>query len=363
MDKLTEKVSTPIKPDILLITDNLSPQETDIIIQANVADARRVRVIIDHDTPSGTVAVAEKQKKLQNFAKNWNISYTYGQGISYQLLGEQEDIKDCIIAGCGNHVSTVGAYGALGITVSAKEMASLLNGGTLNNLHPTCHRLSITGNFTAFTSIKDLALELIKSRKYEGTIMTIFAPKLTNSEKITLCNLLANGSVTACITQEEPVDSDTVSLDTLKPLAVEPGDFSHIVPAKNMDGLRVNQVFIGGCCGGTLEVLHKAAQLLDHRQVSRYVRVMIAPASHEIYLKAIDEGLIDIFMDAHVLVMNSGCSACWAQSQGRCDQNEVFVTTGSINKAHWAGAHHNGIYITSVTNAVYAALTGFLNEY
>ena len=93
-----------------------------------------------------------------------------------------------------------------------------------------------------------------------------------------------------------------------------------------------------------------------------YVRVMVAPATSAVYVQALEEGLMDVFLDAGALVMNQGCSACWAQSQGRCDQAEVFVSTGSINCAGWAGKAHNGIYLTSVRRAAQAALSGSLYE-
>ena len=185
--------------------------------------------------------------------------------------------------------------------------------------------------------------------------------ELTAAQAMDLCGLLgAAGAVTAlCVREDFPAD-ETVDLTALQPMAAPPGDAARVVPAGETDGLRVNQVFIGGCGGGSLEALRETADLWRGRTVCPYVRVMVAPATSSVYVQALEEGLLDVFLDAGALVMNQCCSACWAQSQGRCDQAEVFVSTGSINCAGWAGRAHSGICLTTVRRAAQAALSGSL---
>ena len=114
--------------------------------------------------------------------------------------------------------------------------------------------------------------------------------------------------------------------------------------------------------GGSIETMRQVAKALDGKQVSRYVRVLVAPATSKVYEQMLDEGLVDPIMRSGALVMNQSCSACWAQSQGLCDDNEIFVTTGSINCANWVGRNNNGVYISSPELALKAALTGVLYE-
>ena len=224
-------------------------------------------------------------------------------------------------------------------------------------------RLAVTGTLSPYLSVRDLAWTLIRSGLCAGKAVAIHAPQLTPAQAMDLCGLLgAAGAVTAfCAEADAPAD-ETVDLSELRPMAVLPGDAGQTVPASGTDGLRVNQVFIGGCGGGSLEALRETAALWRGRTVCPYVRVMVAPATSAVYVQALEEGLMDVFLDAGALVMNQGCSACWAQSQGRCDQAEVFVSTGSINCAGWAGKAHNGIYLTSVRRAAQAALSGSLYE-
>lgn len=349
--------------DCCLLTDGIADADLTRLEHADVRVPARVRIYIDHDTPSGSVAVAAKQKRLRTFSQKWQLAYEYGSGIAYHRLMEGPLLAGDVVAACGRHVATVGASGALGIPVVGETMAGLLAGDTLDLSRFTVRRLALHGTFDVFTSAKDLALSLLVQYDWHGVIAVLYGPQLTWAERVVVCNLMAAEAASVVFLTDIPAQLDErVDLGALRPMAVLPGDFTRIVPATAIDGIRVNQVFIGGCAGGTIDGLRQAAQWFKGRKVSPYVRVLVAPVTAAVYVQALDEGLIDVFLDAGVLIMNQGCSACWAQSQGRCDSNEVFVTTGCINAVHWAGAANNGIYIESVASAAKAALTGFLYE-
>ncbi|MCH4178737.1 MAG: aconitase family protein [Megasphaera sp.] len=365
MDVLARKLKdlTKVKADWCLLTDSISEMDLDILVQAKVKNPSAVLVTVDHDTPSGTVAVAHKQKRIRDFAKKWQMPYRYGAGIGYYIAMEEFIHAGDIVVCNGTHAATVGAVGALGIRSDAAGLKKILEGELVHLTATEIVPVNVTGKFDDIVSAKDFSLMLIHEKKYAGKIMALYAPDFTFADKVTICNLLPSGGIrSAYFTMEKQADGFSYRTEDVQPLAVLPDGFSKIASSSCIDGIRVNQVFIGGCAGGSIEVLRKAAQLLKNKKVSKYVRVIIAPASAKIYAQAIDEGLIEVFMAAQVLVMNQGCSACWAQSQGRCDTNEVFVTTGSINTKYWCGAQNNGIYITSPASAVKAALTGFYYE-
>lgn len=347
--------------DRALITDNLSDAEVDLLITAIPTCPEKVMVVIDHDTPAGTVAVAAKQRKLRDFAEAHGLSFHYGQGIGYHLAMEALSPGEIVICS-GRHASTVGAAGAVGLSLGAEDLKAALECGTVT-LETPLYKLQLEHALPRHTSATDLALHLIKTGGFDGRLLAIHGPQLSCDQRVTLCNLLANAHVKAAFFTDSMAGADMIcDLSVIYPLAVLPGGFDEILPAARIDGLRVNQVFIGGCAGGTLESLRKAAAIWQGKQVSRYVRVMVSPATAVIYAQAIDEGIIDALMASGALIMNQGCGACWAQSQGRCDEQEVFLTTGSINCANWAGKQHNRIYITSVEHAARAALTGSLYE-
>ena len=332
--------------DRLLVTDGLSPEAVEQITAVSPAAPDRVWVVIDHDTPAGSVAVAEKQKALLDWARQTGAVFRSGRGIGYALLLESGLREGEIVLSGGAHAAAVGAAGAVGLSLPPAELAGALESGQISLSPAPPLRLAVT---------------LIRSGQCSGTAVGIRAPQLTAAQAMDLCGLLgAAGAVTAlCVREDFPAD-ETVDLTALQPMAAPPGDAARVVPAGETDGLRVNQVFIGGCGGGSLEALRETADLWRGRTVCPYVRVMVAPATSSVYVQALEEGLLDVFLDAGALVMNQGCSACWAQSQGRCDQAEVFVSTGSINCAGWAGRAHSGICLTTVRRAAQAALTGSL---
>ena len=307
------------------------------------------------------VAVAEKQKALLDWARQTGAVFRSGRGIGYALLLESGLREGEIVLSGGAHAAAVGAAGAVGLSLPPAELAGALESGQISLSPAPPLRLAVTGPLSPYLSVRDLAWTLIRSGQCSGKAVVIRAPQLTAAQAMDLCGLLgAAGAVTAlCVREDFPAD-ETVDLTALQPMAAPPGDAARVVPAGETDGLRVNQVFIGGCGGGSLEALRETADLWRGRTVCPYVRVMVAPATSSVYVQALEEGLLDVFLDAGALVMNQGCSACWAQSQGRCDQAEVFVSTGSINCAGWAGRAHSGICLTTVRRAAQAALSGSL---
>ena len=344
-----------------LITDSLPEADMDILLGAAALHPERILAAVDHDAPAGNVQTAAKQRKLLEYARDRGIAFRYGQGIGYYLLMEDLAPGDIVICG-GRRAATVGAVGAIGISLDAPGLKAALESGFVTMDAPVC-RVRLTGTLNRHTSIPDLALQKISENRCTGALVAIHGPQLSLSQRITLCNLLGGAGVKSAFFVDELPDADVLyHLGEVRNLAVLPGGFEEIVPSARVDGLRVNQVFIGGCSGGSLDALRMTAGIWRGRQVCKYVRVMIAPATAGIFAQAMDEGIIDVLMDSGALIMNQGCSACWAQSVGRCDESEVFVTTGSINCANWAGKRHNGIYITSVERAAKAALTGTLYE-
>lgn len=349
--------------DRLLLTDGLPPEAVDRLTALTPAAPERVWVVLDHDAPAGTVAVAEKQKKLQDFARRTGARFFSGRGIGYALLLEDGLREGEIVLSGGSHAAGVGAAGAAGLCLDSASLAESLVSGQVSLPAQAPLRAALTGALSPYLSVRDLALSLIAGGRCAGRAVVLSGGALTAAERMDLCGLLgAAGAVTALFTEGDGPADMTVDLSALPSLAVLPGDLRSIVPAARTDGLRVNQVFIGGCGGGSLEALRQAADIWRGRKLCPGVRVMVAPATSAVYVQALDEGLMDVFLDAGALILNQGCSACWAQSQGRCDRAEVFATTGSINCAGWAGRDHNGICLTSVRKAAWAAVSGSLYE-
>ncbi len=349
-----------------LITDSLSIDEAIKISKCKPKYADKLIIAIDHDTPSGTVEAAAKQRLLVNFSKQENAEkFDYGHGIGYYVAMEKYLKKGDVLLGIGEHIATVGAAGILGVRVDADTLTKVIESGSYELKIPERLVIEFTGSFEPGVTSKDAVLSLIKDNAAIKGKLVIFKETECFSfyDKAVLCNLLHHAGVYSVVFTDDDVKADIIyDLANVKLSAVMPGGFEEIVPSSGIDGLRVNQVFIGGCMGGSIDAMRIAAGMLRGKKVDKYVRVMFAPASSKVYEQMIDEGIVDIIMDSGALLMNQGCSACWAKSQGLVDDNEVFVTTGSINCRNWAGRSNNKIYITSVVTAVKCALTGNLYE-
>lgn len=357
----------PLCWDHALITDALEKEEILQLTAIRPKSPEKLHVIIDHDTPSGTSAVAEKQKILRNWAREYGIDFHYGAGIGYHCLMEDTLKPGETLITTGNRPGVVGAVGVRGIHVDPADFITAIGTGVVCLPVSDPLHVRLTGALSYQAEAKDVALHLRKSEHTRGKFLILHEDGLFDrGEKTCICALLSGSDGTAALFTEEEVADGTemfeLNLGNVRPQYLVP-DSEEIRPTSETDGIRVNQVFIGGCQGGTIEALRTAAAIWKGKTVSRYVRVMVAPVTAKVYSLALDEGLIEVFMDANVLVMNQGCSACWAKSQGRCSENEIFVTTGSYNCRHWVSKADAKIYISSVKKAATAALTGTLYEY
>lgn len=359
-----EKKSGDLMPYVIL-HDGMSTDQVRKVTAGKPACPEKVIVVVDHDAPSGTVEVAQKHKILIEYARDNGTRFYYGRGIGYHIAMDDIIAEGEIAVGTGRYITTMGAKGIIAHRLTAEEVAEILCKGTYHYEIPRNYVIHIKGAFYNHTSAKDLALYLLRNKgSYrDRNILFTGGESLTLQDRITICNLMGNAEGYSVIFADTDCESDIIiDLSEIEKTSVLPGGFDGIVPSTRMDGVRVNQVFIGGCCGGSIESMRQTAALLEGKRISKYVRTIIAPATSAVYAQMIDEGLIKLLMQTGVVIMNQGCAACWAQNLGRVDDNEVFVTTGSHNGRNWSGDNNNGIYIVSTEIAVKCALTGNLYE-
>lgn len=243
--------------DRLLVTDGLSPEAVEQITA--VSPPRR--------TGSGWSLITTLPPAPWRWRKNRKPCWTgpgrpapssAPAGIGYALLLESGLREGEIVLSGGAHAAAVGAAGAAGLSLPPAELAGALESGQISLSPAPLLRLAVTGPLSPYLSVRDLAWTLIRSGQCSGKAVVIRAPQLTAAQAMDLCGLLgAAGAVTAlCVPEDFPAD-ETVDLTALQPMAVPPGDAARVVPAGETDGLRVNQVFIGGCGGGSLEALRR----------------------------------------------------------------------------------------------------------
>lgn len=209
------------------------------------------------------------------------------------------------------------------------------------------------------------------------------AHNLSINERLVLCNLAVEaGAKTGIVEPDEKVveyvesrgrkaenlfvsDEDArfekvyhINLDEIDPVVARPHLIDDVVPVEEAGDVKIDEAFLGSCNNGRIDELRLAAEILKGKKVHEDVRFLIAPASNEVYMQALDEGLIDIFMEAGAMVMNSNCSVCWGSCQGVIGEGEVLISTGTRNFKGRAGHPDSYVYLGSAATVTASAIAG-----
>lgn len=365
-----------IAVDYCLVNDAQSHRSIDLLSEEDrLFNPDRVAVIIDHDTPSGSEQVSAIQRKLIRFAQKHGTIFHQGEGVGYQLLMDDYVQPGQTVVGCGEHVGVFGAIGAIGLRVSPEELATVLKTGIVSVPASPRVEVRLCGQLSPAATAKDLILTIIGKLGTQALAgKTIWLTggglaALNLTERIALCNLAGKTAARSCVIAGETVPGDqsagemhSFDLTAIKPMIAGPDSFETIVEVARAGSVPVNEVFVGGCSSGGIEDLRVAAGIIKGKKVARGVRLMIAPITSRVYVKALQEGLIDDFIDAGAIVMNQGCSVCWGKSQGILDAGEVLLSAGSYNHKGCAGSSEAKVYVVSAATAAASAIQGVLTE-
>jgi len=327
-----------------------------------LSEADKVKVFIDHETPCGSETQAQWQKELIRFALDRGCELSNGYGTAYQLMMEKHIKPGDILAHCGDFGSIYGAAGAYAVRLSVEEMAAALSSGELTLKVPHPLHLQLRGELKAPACAKDAALTALPLLgDTKGKLVLVSGALPQGAEKTAFFQLLSLGGCEAALEEEACSCPDAVlDLDAVVPTVAGPNDFFRTAPASAMSAAPISAVFIGGCSAGRIEDIRAAAAVIQGRKVQRKVRTMVAFASTDVYVQAANEGLITTFLDAGVLVMNQGCSACYAHSQGLADAEDVVLSAGSRACPNCMGEGDAPTYLCSAVTAMESAITGFI---
>jgi 3-isopropylmalate/(R)-2-methylmalate dehydratase large subunit len=189
----------------------------------------------------------------------------------------------------------------------------------------------------------------------------LFAPDQITTDYMTL----RDGCVPRLALQKRPDASEYVEwvdidLSALEPVVARPGSPSDVVPARESDPESIHQVFIGSCCGGRLEDLHEAVEVLAGRTVPPTVRFVVTPASQQVYLEAVKDGTVAKLVESGAMVTSSSCGACGGIDKGVLGPGEVCVSTSNRNFRGRMGHVDSRIYLASARTAAACALAGHI---
>lgn len=360
-----EGKSCSLTPDYVIINDALSIDAVDQLMTLTPKIPEKVIVFIDHDTPNSSIEVGEIQRKLINWAIEKKTCLEKCQGVGYLRLLETYIEPGQIIVGTGSHMAGLGAVGALGLTVDVSSLFKALCEGVYEMPCPNTAAISLEGVLNNHVTMQDAGLVLCNwaKKNHLENKLVIFRERadLTVAERFDLCHFMEQaGVVSALFADSSLLSQKSFFLNQVEAVIALPGEPSQLETLSGRPQFPINEVFIGGCRGGKIEDLRAAAKVLKGKSVSSALHVIVAPATSSVYLQAIEEGLIDIFLDSGAVVMNQGCSVCWGKAQGILDAGEVLVSTGSYQYPGCSGDKDAAVYLVSPAIAAQCAIAGRL---
>ena len=375
------------------ITTPVAITEFDKAGLTSVFDRDKIAIVLDHYTPCKDIKAAQLCAAARKFAKRFSITHFYdvGQvGVEHALIPEKGlAAPGEVIIGADSHTCTYGALGAFSTGVGSTDMAAGMATGLAWFKVPSAIKVTLTGSFRPNVSGKDVILHLIGLIGVDGALYRSLefggdgVAALDMDDRFTICNMAIeagakngifpvdektlaylDGRVSRPFQAFEP-DPDAVyerevviDLNTLEPTVSLPHLPSNTKTVSEVTGMPIQQVVIGSCTNGRISDLREAAAILKGRKVADGVRCIVIPATQEIMLQAVAEGLVQTFIEAGAAVSTPTCGPCLGGHMGVLADDEVAVATTNRNFVGRMGPVSSKIILSNPAVAAASAVAG-----
>ncbi|NPA68524.1 MAG: homoaconitate hydratase family protein [Chlorobi bacterium] len=377
------------KPDIILTHDNTASikKTFEKMGGTKVADPNQLLIVLDHNAPPTTAALATQYQTIRNIVKEQGIKkfYDAGKGICHQIMSYHAEPK-MIIVGSDSHTCTAGAFNTLAAGIDRTEAAGIWKRGETWFRVPESIKITLKGKLRKGVYAKDISLWIIGMIGSDGAnYMSIEyhgegVKTLGISERMTLANLASEmGAKNAVFPPDEILaefygkdkidgiwaDEDAnyakeieINLDELFPVVAAPHHVDNVKALAEVAGTPLQQGFIGTCTNGRIEDLRQAAEILKGKKIKEGFQLLVTPASQKIYLQAMKEGLIEIFLEAGANVLSASCGPCLGTGQGIPADGYNVISTANRNFLGRMGNKNASIYLASPANVAASAIKG-----
>ena len=360
-----------------------------------VFDPSKIAFVIDHSAPSPNEGVSSLHKLMREFAsKHGILLYDIGDGVCHQLIPEQGHVlPGDLVIGADSHTCTYGALNAFSTGVGSTDLAAGIISGKLWFKVPETIKFICEGVLPPGVFSKDLILYLIGDIGADGA--TYLAAEycgeaisaLEMEERFTIANMaIEMGAKAGLMEFDEKVrkwvsgrskrevrpvfadpDANYVEIrkydvSCLEPQVACPHTVDNVSPIKEVEGLPIQQAFIGTCTNGRLSDLRIAAKILAGKKVAPGVRLIVAPSSRKVYLEAMKEGIIQALVEAGAAVVTPGCGPCVGTHNGVPSDGEVVISTANRNFKGRMGNSKAFIYLASPATVAASAIAGKITD-
>ena len=382
---------TVIPADLAMAQDSTGPLAIKVFGEMGVPkvwDPTRIHLAIDHTFPAADEKVANLHHLMREFAKKYGVRLVEGS-ISHQHLLENHVVPGMILFGADSHTCQAGAVGAFATGIGSSEMAAVWASGKLWVRVPESLKVNLTGQFKKGSYARDVISHFIglvgedggnyRSIEWKG-------PAVKNLSMASRACISNNSMECGCklsIFEVDPVTQDyfksvnrkpmyeihagskaqykdeyDIELDNLEPEVAEPGNVDKVKAVGEVEGIPIDEAFIGSSTNGRYEDLEVAARVLKGHKVKSGTRCIVTPASKHVFEQAVNQGLAEIFLQSGAIFTNATCGACVGTHLGVLGDNEVCISSSPRNYVGRMGAITAKIYLSSPATAAASAIEG-----
>ena len=361
-----------------------------------VWDPSKIVIPIDHCAPAANENYAKNHKIIREFVKEQKITnfYDIKAGVCHQVLCEKGHVEPgMLIVGSDSHTPTYGAFGAFAAGIGRTEMAAVYATGKIWLKVPESFKVIIEGDLPERVSAKDVILYITGQLRADGANYKAVefcgntVEDMTLGSRMVLCNMSAEmGAKTGMVAFDkrtktylsERTDKEYLILNAdenavyeknfafgvsdLEPQVACPHKVDNVSPVTDVEGREIHQAVLGTCTNGRVEDLLEAASILKGRTVKDSVRLLVIPASTEVYLDALQMGIIYNLAQAGAVICNPNCGPCLGAHQGALAPGEVCISSSNRNFRGRMGCKEAEIYLASPATVAASALTGTITD-
>lgn len=383
------------KPDIVLSHDNTASIQSTFrkMSGERIPDPERLLIVLDHNAPPTSAKLANDYQSIREFVKEQAIPnfYDSGQGICHQIMSYHA-LPGMVITGSDSHTCTAGAFNAFAAGIDRTETAGIWRTGETWFRVPESIKIILKGSLGEGVYAKDLALWIIGMMGSEGAnyfSIEYHGPgvqSLSLSDRMTLANLASEmGAKNAVFPADEILagflgerftesktiwaDEDAVykreieiNLKDVYPLLSAPHQVDNVYSVAELEGEEVQQGIIGTCTNGRIEDLRIASQILEGQKIANDFQLFVIPASKRVFQQALEEGLIDIFLEAGAQILGTSCGPCLGTGQGIPADGVKVISTANRNFSGRMGNKNASIFLASPATVAWSAIKGKITD-
>ncbi|MDP6924576.1 MAG: 3-isopropylmalate dehydratase large subunit [Candidatus Scalindua sp.] len=382
--------------DICLGNDITAPiaiEQFETLGMEKVFNPDSIVLVPDHFTPNKDIKSAQNSKLLREFAQKHKIKnyFEVGRvGIEHVLLPEQGIVvPGDLVIGADSHTCTYGAMGIFSTGVGSTDLAACYATGKVWLRVPETIKFIFKGKLNEWVSGKDLILHIIgdigvdgaryKAMEFSGSVIS----DLSMDDRLAMCNMAIEAGAKNGIIEPDDCTEDYIKgraqrehkfyssdedcnyheireydVNNLSPQVAMPNLPENVKPVEELSDIAIDQVVIGSCTNGRISDLRIAAQILKDKKIDPSIRLIIIPGTQDVYLEALKEGLIEIFIEAEGAVSTPTCGPCLGGHMGILADGERALSTTNRNFAGRMGHTASEIYLSNPAVAAASALTG-----